>query len=315
MTTEKPSRSSPESPPAKNLLVTGASGFLGWNLCQAALRDWRVVGTYWSTRVELPQVLLGRIDLTDYRDVKEMFRQVRPDAVIHTAALSDANFCQTHWVESRRVNVEAPANLAGLCADRNIPFVFTSTDLVFDGEHAPYAETDPVAPINVYGEHKARAEEAVLSNYPLAAVCRMPLMFGRAGTANGSFLQWMLRELQAGRALRLFEDEYRTPVSASVASQGLLLALEHVHGLLHLGGKERVSRYEFGLIFKEVFQAPGARLVRARQEDVPSLAARPRDVSLDSRRAFELGYDPPPLVDQLKEVAEVIRPRNHPSQS
>ncbi len=286
----------------RTLLVTGASGFLGWNLCRAALsQGWRVAGTYRSTPVTIPGALLGRIDLTDYRDMKEMLRQLRPDGVIHTAAIADANFCQSHWSDSRRVNVELPINLAGLCSNRAIPFVFTSTDLVFDGEHAPYREEDPVGPVNVYGEHKALAEEGALARYPLAGVCRLPLMFGQAGTRNASFLQWMLREMQAGRPLRLFQDEFRTPVSGETASQGLLLALERrVSGRLHLGGKERISRYEFGLLVQEIFALPQARILPARQEDAPTLAARPRDVSLDSSRAFQLGYRPPSLAQALQ---------------
>ena len=307
-----PNETRPESQ-ERTLLVTGASGFLGWNLCQVARRQgWRVVGTFHRTPVTLPEVLLGRIDLTDFRDMKEMLRQVRPDGVIHTAAIADANFCQSHWRESRRVNVEVPVNLAGLCADREIPFVFTSTDLVFDGEHAPYREEDPVGPLNVYGEHKALAEEEVLARYPLAGVCRLPLMFGRAGTRNASTLQWMLREMRAGRPLRLFQDEFRTPVSGETASQGLLLALERpVHGRLHLGGTERVSRYQFGLLVQEAFGLEQARIVPARQEEVPALAPRARDVSLDSSRAFQLGYQPPPLAQALQALASP--PTNAPS--
>ncbi len=290
---------------AKTLLVTGASGFLGWNLCQVARRQgWRVAGTFHRTPVTIPDVPLGRIDLTDFRDVKAMLAQVRPDGVIHTAAIADANFCQQHPRESHRVNVEAAINLTGLCSDRAIPFVFTSTDLVFDGKHAPYREEDPVGPLNVYGEHKALAEEGILARYPLAGVCRLPLMFGRAGTRNASTLQWMRREMQAGRPLRLFQDEFRTPVSGETASQGLLLALERpVHGRLHLGGKERVSRYELGLLVQEAFGLEQARIIPARQEDAPSLAPRARDVSLDSSRAFQLGYQPPPLAEALRALA------------
>jgi dTDP-4-dehydrorhamnose reductase len=286
----------------KKLLVTGASGFLGWNLCQLAKQEWDVYGTYFSKAVEIPGVTLVKADLRDFQDVQRLFNEIQPAAVIHTAAQSSPNFCQTYPDESHQINVTASCNIAGLCADYAIPCAFTSTDLVFDGLNPPYRETDPVCPVNRYGEQKVMAEQGMLERYPRVAVCRMPLMFGVAQGAT-SFIQAFIKALREGQELSLFTDEFRTPVSGTTAAAGLLLALEKVEGLIHLGGKERVSRYEFGRIMADVLELPQEKLKACRQKDVPMAAPRSADVALDSSKAFALGYKPLSLREEL----EVLR--------
>ncbi len=249
----------------KKLLITGASGFLGWHLCQLAKQEWEIYGTYFSHSLEIAGIKMLKIDLTDFQELKRIFSDVKPAAVIHTAAQSQPNFCQTHPEESYVINVTASCNIAGLCADNSIPCAFTSTDLVFDGLNAPYQETDSVSPVNLYGEQKAKAEAGMLELYPMTAVCRMPLMFGTATPTAKSFIQPFIETLKAEKELSLFIDEFRTPVSAVTAAKGLLLALEKVNGRIHLGGKERISRYDFGRLLVEVFQLPTTGLKGCRQ--------------------------------------------------
>ncbi|WP_017718181.1 SDR family oxidoreductase [Kamptonema formosum] len=284
----------------KKLLVTGSSGFLGWNLCQLAKREWQVYGTHFSHRIEIPGVKQLPVDLTDFQELQRLFQEIKPDAVIHTAAQSQPNYCQTHPQESRTINVTASWNLAGLCADYSIPCAFTSTDLVFDGLNAPYRETDPVSPLSLYGEQKIMAEEGMLERYSRTAICRLPLMFGCGAPAAKSFIQPMLRSLREGQELALFVDEFRTPVSGTAAARGLLLALENVQGRIHLGGKERVSRYDFMRLLIEVLGLSDAKIKKCRQADVKMAAPRPPDVSLDSSKAFALGYQPLSLREEFE---------------
>ena len=284
----------------KKLLVTGASGFLGWNLCQVAKQEWEVYGTYFSHTIEIPGVTLLKIDLTDFQEIKRIFSEIQPAAIIHTAAQSSPNFCQTNPEITGSINVTASCNIAGLSADYSIPCAFTSTDLVFNGLNAPYKESDPVSPVNLYGEQKVMAEEGMLERYPMTAVCRMPLMFGIAPPTATSFMQPFIKTLREGKELSLFTDEYRTPISGTTAAKGLLLALEKVHGCIHLGGKERVSRYDFGRLLVDVLQLPAAGLKSCLQKDVKMSAPRPPDVSLDSAKAFALGYTPLSLREELE---------------
>ncbi|MDY6804543.1 MAG: NAD(P)-dependent oxidoreductase [Cyanobacteriota bacterium] len=281
------------------LLITGCSGFLAWNLSQIAREKWQVYGTYFSNFVEIPGVKLSKVDLRNFAEIKQLFQTTSPDAVIHTAARSSPNFCQTHREEAYQINVAASLNIAAICADYGIPCVFTSTELVFNGLNPPYKETDPVSPLSYYGEQKALAEVGMLERYPKTAVCRMPLMFGIPSPASNSFIQPFIKSMREGKELNLFVDEFRTPASATTAAKGLLLALEKVEGYLHLGGKERISRYDFGCSMADILELPKDKLKPCLQEDVQMAAPRPKDLDLDSSKAFELGYQPLFLREEL----------------
>ncbi|SRR5579883_842888 len=283
----------------QKLLVTGASGFLGWHLCQMAASHWETYGTYWTQAIAIPNTTTLRTDLTDFAALKQLFQTVQPDAVLHLAAQSSPNACQNQPDASQLLNVTVAANIAGLCADRTISCAFASSEMVFDGRHPPYKETDPISPINRYGEQKARAEVEMLDRYPTTAICRLPLMFGAVPPTASSFIQPFIKALRTGQPLNLFVDEFRTPVSGTTAAQGLLLALQHVQGRIHLGGKERISRYEFGLLMADVLALPTASITACRQQDVPMAANRPPDLTLDSSKAFALGYAPPSLRAEL----------------
>lgn len=287
----------------KTLLVTGASGLLGWNVCAAAREDWRTFGAVHRHPIDLPGVVRSTCDLTRPDELRRLFRAVAPDALIHCAAAAQPDFCEAHPHETRPINVRVTADLADLCAAARIPWVFVSTDLVFDGMGPPYREEDPVSPVSVYGEHKATAERLARER-GAAAVCRLPPIFGNPGPNSASFIQPWIAALRDGKTLRLFVDEFRTPVGARTAAAGLLMALRGGGGTLHLGGRERVSRYELGIVLAGMLGAGVGRIVPARQRDRTIGAPRPPDVSLDSSRAYALGYDPPPIAEELRAVLQ-----------
>jgi len=284
----------------KRLLVTGASGFLGWNICKHAQKEFEIYGTVFSHHLEISGVKTICFDLANFNELKRIFMETGPDGVIHTAAASRPEFCQSNPIESYRINVEATVNLAGLCSDRKIPFAFTSTDLVFDGQRAPYRESDPVNPINIYGEQKAQAEEKVLNTYSNAVVCRMPMMFGLSSPAYQTFFQQTISALQERRELTLFTDEFRTPISGNTAAQGLIMALKKAQGMLHLGGRERISRYDFGKLIAGLIDCTIENIIACKQKDVQLSVPRAADVTLDSTRAFSLGFNPPTIKEALQ---------------
>jgi dTDP-4-dehydrorhamnose reductase len=185
-----------------------------------------------------------------------------------------------------------------------IPYLFTSSDLVFDGLNPPYAEEDEPSPVSFYGEHKALAEAGIKNCYPPAVICRMPLMFGDPGPVATSFIQPLIKKMIEGNEVHLFVDEFRTPVSGRDAAQGLMLALDNLPGIIHLGGTERISRYEFGKLVADTFKIRDAKLNACRQEDIKTAADRPPDVSLDSSKAMGLGFDPGSLINELEELRE-----------
>ncbi len=283
--------------------MTGASGFLGTAMV-------RQVPSHWSQgitpRATSPQ---RAIDLTDEAALVDYLDRLQPDAILHLAAQANSNRCQEDPAASARINIWVPHRLAQYCADRQIPLVFTSTDQVFDGKEPPYNEAAPVNPLNHYGDQKAQAEAQVLATWPRAIVARLPLLFGlgtgETGELPRNFMQGLQTQLRSGQSVTLFADEWRTPVSRETAAAGLwavldwAMAAQH-QGLLHLGGPERVSRYDLGRILARS-QGWDEGLVRANSlADSPLAALRAIDVSLDSQRAYSLGYVVPDLLTQCR---------------
>jgi len=227
---------------------------------------------------------------------------IKPDAVIHAAAASKPDFCQENPEVSRKINVDSVISISGLCSDLHIPFVFTSSDLVFNGINPPYSEEDPPSPVSIYGEQKLEAENAALCRYPDTAVCRMPLMFGDTSSCAQSILQPVLTSLCNKKTVKLFTDEYRSPVSAYTATQGILMAITAFKGIIHLGGRTRISRYNLGIQIAQYCGLDTACIRPVFQKDATVLAPRPPDVTLSSSKAFKQGYNPLPLPEELGRV-------------
>jgi dTDP-4-dehydrorhamnose reductase len=288
--------------PVKKLLVTGASGFLGWNICSRAVSRYRVFGVYNSHSCDIGKVVPVHCDLTLGTELEKLFSEIRPDAVIHAAAAADPNYCQTHPEESKTINVTASVNIARQCAAYGIPCVFTSSDLVFDGTKPPYRENDPVCPLSLYGEQKAEAERTILAEYSNATVCRMPLMYGDAPLYAKSFIHPLVAALKSGTTLSLFTDEFRTPVGATDAADGLFLAIaKESQGILHLGGPERLSRFAIGqCLAKALGITPCIEPIM--QKAIKMAAPRAADVSLESTKAHMLGFHPKTMAATLQEL-------------
>ncbi len=309
------------------LLITGATGLLGSHILRAAQENWHVVGTYHRTTRRQSQYFFGqidhgRIDLGDYSETKAMIADVQPAAVIHTAAITDLDYCEKYPDDSQRINLNAAIDLAALCSDLDVPFIFTSADLVFDGAGAPYNEDDPPTPINVFGEHRALAEEGILAAYADAVIARLPLLIGYASLGRESFFHKLVSSLRNEQEVTLFGDAVRTPVSAETAARGLLqiagsgfeddvnvLETERVVGRLHLGGRDPISLYELGLLTLRILGLNERLAVPVSVLDTYTghfqthfLAARSANVALDSSRAYDLGYDPPAFRSQLEDL-------------
>ena len=284
------------------IIVTGASGFLASNFCHLYNDEFDITGIYHSHKVELPHVKTIKLDLTDKHATEEYIRANQPNGIVHLAALSNPNICELKTLDSFKTNVQATVILAEICADLDIPFVFASTDLVFNGINAPYAEEAPTLPISTYGFHKVMAESKAMEIYPKTVICRLPLMYGHPYAHGESFLQPILRELKQNKNVTLFTDEYRTVVSAREACAGLKLALGLNCNLLHFGGKESYSRFEIGQKICDVFGFERRLLLPTRQVKVNMPARRPPDVSLTHKKALQLGWQPSDLLVELSMI-------------
>ena len=184
------------------------------------------------------------LDLTDAAAVCAAFRLQKPQLVIHCAALSRSPECEANPVLARKLNVEVTALLAELAED--IPLFFLSSDLVFDGRAGNYDETARVNPLSVYAETKAAAEQIILTN-PRHTIIRTSLNGGASPTGDRGFNEQMRRAWQAGQSLKLFTDEFRSPIAAEVTARAIWeLAALNRPGLYHAAGSERLSRWQIG---------------------------------------------------------------------
>jgi dTDP-4-dehydrorhamnose reductase len=214
--------------------VTGANGLIGSRLVHLAsdyAPSWRVRAL---TRADF--------DLLDFNAIKREFVRDQPQLVIHCAAMTTVADAQRDPGFARQINVETTRVLAELAAE--IPFIFFSTDLVFDGRRGDYTETDPVNPLHVYGETKVAAEKIVLEN-PRHLVVRTSLN-GGITTAGRAFNEQLRRSLQsAGQGMKLFKDEFRCPIPARETARAIWeLVQKKGAGIYHVAGAEKLSRWQ-----------------------------------------------------------------------
>lgn len=286
----------------KKVLITGVSGFLGEYLVATAPENMVLLGVYHNKKVHFDGVRTQQLDLLNFGQTQALIETFQPDAIIHAAALSNPNYCELHPEAAHKVNVEATQKLVKIAAQLDIPFVFTSSDLVFDGTQPPYNEQSPLNPPSLYGRQKQEAEAMIQAIHPAAIIARLPLMYGFPKYGQNFLSNWVAK-LKGGEVVHAFTDEYRTAASGRCVSNGIWLLLERqVKGIWHLGSKERLSRYDFAVNVATHLGLDTSLIIPSKQADVKMAAKRPADVSLDSQRAFDIGYEPLSLKSYLESV-------------
>jgi dTDP-4-dehydrorhamnose reductase len=284
------------------VLVTGAGGLLGGRLAALLAEEMDVVAAVRAAPPP-PGLAAVAVDLLAPGSIEAALDAVKPQVVLHSAALADADRCQREPELARRINTDAPATLARECARRGLRLVALSTDLVFPGTRALSDESAAAQPLLHYARTKLDGELAVLAEHPGAAVARVALVLGRGHGRRGSASESITWALRAGRRLSLFSDQFRSPVdpeSVVIAAAALLRGAQT--GVFHLGGPERVSRHQLGLRVAAALGLDASLIEEARQADAPPAVPRPLDVSMDSRRAErELAYRPRPLDTAVRE--------------
>ncbi|MBI3357965.1 MAG: SDR family oxidoreductase [Nitrospirae bacterium] len=250
-------------------IVTGAAGLIGRYLVRTAPR--------WAPDLEVQGLSRAKLELTETLKMEARIRALKPDLLIHCAALSRINACEQDPDLARRINVEATVHLAHLCNE--IPFVFLSSGEVFDGARGWYREGDEANPVNFYGKTKLEAEQRVLQN-PRHTVVRIVLTAGTSRNGDRSFVEDMCRTAKAGKNVTLYVDEFRCPLPAVVIARAIWeLARCERPGLYHLGGSERLSRWEMGQALLPWYPELEGRLERGSAQNHTG-APRPADLSL-----------------------------------
>jgi len=290
--------------------VTGAHGLLGRCLLQA------------DAGVELigcgrgDEPVAGRpyhaVDLGVAGAATALLRQVRPDWVIHTAALTDVDRCETDPELGRRVNVDLVTGLARACEAADCGLAQLSTDYVFDGANGPYGEDDEPAPLSQYGRQKLASEAAVLEADTAGLVVRTLWLYGHVAGARRNLVTWPIEALARGERLRIVDDQWANPTWVrDLAGMLLELCQRGATGLFHVGGASFMTRYEMVLELAALFGLDGSLVEPMATAEARQAAPRPLRSGLRYERVAQtLGRAPLSLaegVERLRAEAEFQR--------
>ena len=284
------------------LLITGSTGLTARKVLEQAVDRYNVV-------------LLGRTpppgsvsrhryleaDLTDAASVQRAVAEARPQAIIHTAAMTDVDRCEREPELAWAVNVDGTGHVAEAARAAGAHLVFVSTDYVFSGEAGPYSETDATDPRSVYGKSKLAAEQVVQERCPDAAIARTSTLYGNAPGARRNFVGWLLDQLQGGAKLTVVTDQVSSPTLAdNLAEMLLALSAARASGVYHTVGGEWLSRYELAYAVADCFGYDASHIKAGRTADLRQDAPRPAHSGLVAEKiAMDIGVRPLTLREGL----------------
>jgi dTDP-4-dehydrorhamnose reductase len=296
----------------KRILITGSNGLLGQKLAELLLHqpDVEVLAT---SRGEnklatiVPALPFASMDVTVKTQVEEVISQFRPTHIIHTAAMTNVDQCETDHEGALLLNCDAVQFLVDACEKYNVHLIHVSTDFIFDGEDGPYSEDAKANPVNFYGETKRLAEEIVKKARCKWAILRTVLVYGVAhdyGRTN--IVLWVRDSLQAGKVIKVVDDQYRTPTLAEDLAQGCWLAAKHdAVGIYHISGYEMLTPYDMALQVADYFSLDKSLIDKADGSTFTQPAKRPPKTGFIITKAKkELGYLPHTFAEGIKVVAE-----------
>lgn len=285
----------------EKILITGASGLLGYKLVKALSQDYEVIPTH-NKHLAHPGSV--KMDIVDRNEVFRVLSRVRPKLVVHAAAETNVDKCETNRQLSWSVNAEGTRSIAQACGKIGAKLVYVSTDYVFDGEKGLYREEDKANPVNYYGVTKLKGEEFVKEICNDFVIARTGVLYGRHPSMT-NFATWVLDSLRDGKSVNVVNDHFNSPTLADdLAGMILRMMKMDANGVYHAAGSERVSRYDFAVKLAEIFELDMTLVAPVKMEDLKVwVAKRPRDSSLciDKIRK-EMGIEPPSLGEALRRM-------------
>jgi dTDP-4-dehydrorhamnose reductase len=268
------------------VLVTGAGGSLG-SVLMRVLSEARIESVG-MVSPHGPRPHFGKVvsaDLCDLRTFEDLVFSLSPKVIVHLAAVTQIAAAYADPEHAHAMNVEATSQLVTLAQAVGARFVYASTDLVFDGEEAPYDEDASTDPLSCYGRTKLGGECYVLT-YRRGLVVRFPLLYGVPEVSRSpSWFESTVQAFKERRRVRLFSDEFRTPLWLDDAARVCVhLVHSELAGVVHAGGPERLSRVEMGQRIATALRADSTLIDAVTRDSVDGPEPRPADTSLDSTR-------------------------------
>ena len=282
------------------MLITGASGQLGREIIDVTQSK--------GCRVQAPPE--DDLDITDIDKIDHMIAHHRPDLVINTAAYTQVDKAETEEALAFEVNKTGCTNLARMCAEHKIPLVHISTDYVFDGEKgSPYLETDPIAPLGVYGRSKAEGESEIRSILKEHIILRTSWLYGFYGN---NFVKTMLNLATSKKVVQVVADQFGSPTNAADLARAILTVARHLKkspdahwGTYHYCGLGVITWYAFAEkimeLTREIGGNPTASVEPVTTAEYPTPTKRPAYSALDCDRIYrQFNISPQPWQKSLE---------------
>lgn len=263
----------------ERIFITGGSGLLGSKF-PTITHDYEIITTY----NENPKDDAVKLDITNEKDVLGKIESLNPDLIIHSAALTNVDYCEDHQKEADRINAQGTLNLVNACQEIDAKFIYVSTDFVFDGKKGMYREDEKTNPLNYYAKSKLKGEEHIQNSDLNYVIARVSVLYG--WHTNFNFVTWVINELKAGNQINIVTDEYNSPTYADNAAEAILnIYSKDRGGLYHIAGDERINRFDFAKNIAQVFELDATLVNPILSEELIRKAPRPMDSSLSVEKA------------------------------
>jgi len=295
------------------ILITGANGLLGYKLVQLLSLQPAVtaIATARKQITALPaNVQFFELDVTDHDQTLSVLSHTQPDVVIHTAAMTQVDQCETERELCWKANVTGVENLVEACEKNNTHLVHVSTDFIFDGSHGPLDETAIPKPVNFYGESKLAGEQVIQKSKINWAILRTVLVFGvTPDLSRSNIVLWVKKSLEEGKSINVVNDQWRTPTLAEDLAMGCYLAAsKKATGIYHISGEEMMTPFDIATQTAEFFKLDKSLIKPADSSTFRQPAMRPPKTGFIITKAKrELGYQPHSFKEGLAVLASQLQ--------
>jgi dTDP-4-dehydrorhamnose reductase len=288
------------------IVITGSNGLLGQKLVKLCLQrncDFIATSKGENRNTDCPAGNYLSMDVTNKLEINQVFSSFYPTHVIHTAAITNVDYCEGHQEECHEVNVHATKLLFQATKQFEAHFQLLSTDFVFDGEKGNYKETDFVNPLSVYAKSKVEAENILLNDECTNwSVARTIIVYGEGNNLSRSnIILWAIDTLKKGNEMTIVNDQYRMPTWADDLAWGCLeIARRNKTGIFNLSGPTLYSIYDLILEIANYLEVSTENIKAISSSTLSQAAKRPPRTGFDltkSRR--ELDYNPLELRETL----------------
>jgi dTDP-4-dehydrorhamnose reductase len=297
----------------KKILVTGSNGLLGQKLIEKLSKtdNLEVIATARGEN-RLPfaeNYKFVSLDITKEEEVKTVVDTEKPDLIIHTAAMTNVDQCETEKDACWDLNVKAVEYLVEASKKHNSFFVHLSTDFIFDGKAGPYDEKAEANPLSFYGWSKYAAEKLVINSDLKWAIARTVLVYGIAhDMSRTNIILWVKNSLEQGKSINVVNDQWRTPTLAEDLADGcILIAEKEAEGIFNISGKDLLNPFQMAIMTADYFNLDKSLITEVDGTKFTQPAKRPAKTGfiLDKPIAV-LGYNPKSFLEGIAFVAEQI---------